>query len=111
MSGTNNNNAYNEQGLKIIYYNMMLDDWKLAFLQTGCNLTNTNYSFYPDGLFHVHSGISIQCQEILSQVGPHMNRWIEYMQSPFNQKLSKPQQMQHPMSHWRQLPFQMALES
>lgn len=43
--GANNVNPYDKQGLKVLYYNMMLNDWKLSFLTNGYDLSDQVLSF------------------------------------------------------------------
>ena len=43
--GANDQNPYDEQGLKMLFYNMMLDDWKLNFLSSGTNITSPAFTY------------------------------------------------------------------
>ena len=45
LPGNNGNVPYDELGLKHKYYNMMLQQWKHAFLSSGLDISNPNYSF------------------------------------------------------------------
>lgn len=43
--GANGVNPFNEDDLKQIFYQLMLDDWKLTFLQNGRDISDPNYGF------------------------------------------------------------------
>ena len=43
--GANDQNPYDDQALKMLLYQMMLDDWKLNFLSSGTNITNPGYTY------------------------------------------------------------------
>ena len=43
--GAADTEPFDEQGLKMLLYNMMLDDWKLAFLASGTDITNPAFTF------------------------------------------------------------------
>lgn len=44
LPGANNTAPYDELGLKTIYYNLMWDKWKLAFLTTGQDFSANTYT-------------------------------------------------------------------
>eukprot|EP00977_Amphora_coffeiformis_P009356 scaffold2144_cov98-Amphora_coffeaeformis.AAC.1 len=41
----NNQNPYDDHGLKLLFYNMMLDEWKLDFMKAGRELSDPNFSY------------------------------------------------------------------
>ena len=43
--GAGNNPPFNEQDLKRICYNLMLEDWQLNFLTTGRDFADAAYTF------------------------------------------------------------------
>ncbi len=42
--GQGGNPAFDKLGLKRVYYNLMLEQWKLSFLKQGLNFSNPNYT-------------------------------------------------------------------